>query len=93
MRTYVAVAADLGIAEPLRTWVRTDDDADTPAGTDSGGPTPAEELARLCEEKQAAEQARQGAQLDELVPVLAWAGQTGHLGAQDQANVVQSDLR
>ncbi|MFE4723319.1 transposase, partial [Streptomyces sp. NPDC056728] len=51
-RTYTSVAGDLGItAESLRTWVRKDSDESAPAGSDGGGgPSPAEELARLREE-------------------------------------------
>ncbi len=36
--------------------------------------------------------ARQGTQLDQLIPVTARAGQPGHLNAQYQPHVVQADL-
>ncbi|GAA1040139.1 transposase [Streptomyces murinus] len=50
-RTYASVARDLGItAEPLRTWIRKDSEESASAGSDGGGPSPAEELARLREE-------------------------------------------
>jgi transposase len=50
IRTYAAVAADLGItAESLRTWVRKAEAREVPEGHD-GGVSAAEELARLREE-------------------------------------------
>src|SRR5262245_42331451 len=38
------------------------------------------------------ERAEAGAQFQELMPVLAGAGQAAHLQAEDQADVIQSDL-